>query len=133
MNEPLLNQITECILADPSQFNMANWQIPSEDSSCGTTGCIAGWAVWLAMPSERDYKKNLSAILPCDFEPTAQEVLGITWRQGIDLFYVSNWPEEFQYEYFNIKYDDKLTVKQRQRRLAKVTARRIQFFIENGY
>jgi hypothetical protein len=133
MNEQLLNQVKECILADPSQFHMANWQIPSEHSSCGTTGCIAGWAVWLDKPEERDYKKNISLIPPCDIEPTAQQSLGITKRQGNALFFVYEWPEEFRYEYIDIKHDGKLTVKQKQKRMAKVTARRIQFFIEHGY
>jgi len=133
MNTNLLHDVKECILADPSQFHMANWQIPSEHSSCGTTGCIAGWAVWLDKPEERDYKKNISLIPPCDIEPTAQQSLGITKRQGNALFFVYEWPEEFRYEYIDIKHDGKLTVKQKQKRMAKVTARRIQFFIEHGY
>jgi hypothetical protein len=133
MNTKLLHDVKQCILADPSQFHMSHWQIPSENSSCGTTGCIAGWAVWLDKPGERNYKNNLSIIPHCDIEPTAQQSLGITKWQGNALFFVYGWPEEFRDEYMDIKHDEKLTVKQKQKRAAKLTARRIEFFIENGY
>jgi hypothetical protein len=47
MNWKLLSQIADHIEANPKSFDMETW---AEEHSCGTIGCIAGWAIMLTQP-----------------------------------------------------------------------------------
>ena len=54
MNVKLLKQIKEAIRRHPKQFDMAEWfRRDVEAPRCGTTACIAGWALTLQTASKR--------------------------------------------------------------------------------
>lgn len=86
---------------------------------CGTTGCIAGWALHLT-----DAKiLETSTFLGVNFEDAAIKELGITKTQARSLFYDHRWPEKFDHDYNNSDsfYDR-----------ARIAAERIQFFIDTN-
>ena len=58
---------------------------------CGTMCCIAGAAVIVGT-----YVKNRNDMLEFggSVSSKATELLGLSWSQGEDLFYVSGWPQE---------------------------------------
>lgn len=50
MNRELFKKIHEVISADPERLHMSTWESPRDslsEAACGTTRCIAGWAVAL--------------------------------------------------------------------------------------
>lgn len=57
---------------------------------CGTTACIAGWALILS-------GKRLRPLV--NYTEQGQKILGLTQTEAQKLFMVDRWPEEFQKEY----------------------------------
>jgi hypothetical protein len=59
-----------------AHFDLEYYHTPSEQplNSCGTVGCIAGHAVFVARTSTYDYFGE------------AERWLGLTYRQALDLF-----------------------------------------------
>lgn len=47
LNSELMHQVADAIEAFPELFNMGDW---AQASECGTTCCVAGWAVKIARP-----------------------------------------------------------------------------------
>lgn len=108
LNEPLFEQIKAQLLAAPEHFNMRFWYkwtdedgythgydeileenaysceniIRFDDESCGTTGCIAGYALCIAKAKgvQTDYIESKAAAL-----------LGLTYTQGSHLFHRDEW------------------------------------------
>ena len=129
MNIELLRKIRSSILENPQNFDMSTW-FDSEDGcdenligrgescavldQCGTTGCIAGWALHLT--------KSINT--GNTFWEQAQKILELSKNQAENLFYVNNWPDKYRDAYNDEAGGDE----------AKITARRITAFIaSNGY
>lgn len=137
MNVKLLRQVKRHILEEPKRLQMGIWSASAkrqvrqgymekdEAPACGTTGCIAGWAVILHKAGSRtDFLKVLRSIRGHDYrhvmQPKAIALLELTEAQADSLFFVGDWPGSFEGDYMNCK-----TPKQR----ARVTAKRIEHFI----
>lgn len=126
----ILNKIINAIERDPKKMDMHVWGtvydktnpgykikglVPaSHVNSCGTVGCIAGWACILN--SKKDEKalrrqaKNDSRSwrvgrihFDVSVPDKAQKILGLTDRQRDSLFYVSSWPTEFMLAYYKAR------------------------------
>lgn len=122
MNKDLLIQVKHKILENPDHFSMSEWfsdfngqehfRYPDmQEASCGTTACIAGWALSLAKPGGKIYES---------LQHDAAEVLDISYSRSDDLFYQSYWPTAFRAQYLEARNN-----KER----AEAAARRIDHFI----
>jgi hypothetical protein len=138
----LLRKIEAHMLEEPKRVDMCDWARPSNKPSCGTTACIAGWAILMSVPkkkllalskanpgaSEWDYAKLAETK---DIENAARNKLKLTKQQANRLFIPyqgypvihGSWPELLW-----DKYMDAATP----RRKAKVVVDRIERFIETG-
>jgi hypothetical protein len=87
MNTELLLIVKKKILAHPDKFNMNEW--------CGTSKCIAGWAVSLSGKKMRRSNGTGEEYLPN--KKKAASLLGITLDQADRLFFICNWPDAFFY------------------------------------
>lgn len=131
LNVRLLRRIQKHILEEPRRFFMsglllrikskAQWMhekqrsfdMASTPPSCGTTACIAGWALVLT-DNEKTRANRLSK---------AAELLGIHPNNTGPLFLSECWPSPFSLRYANAK-----TPKQR----VKVAVTRIDWLISHG-
>lgn len=108
MNLQMFERIKEKILTDPENFEM-------NDFRCGTSFCIAGWAVALDCMD----KGTVIPEDPCwNWEANAAKILGITSEYDEDyleqielsqaemLFYVGDWPEVFQHNHYDDENKD---------------------------
>ncbi|CAB4143245.1 hypothetical protein UFOVP434_102 [uncultured Caudovirales phage] len=118
-NEAALLRAKECILADPTQFDMSDWQNIDSKSSCGTTACIAGWLVFNERPHIRSSDGNLS--LCTDFAMEAEKIIGAENCFPNDLFAETNWPRELFFEFNKAK---------NKTQKAKIAAKAIDDFIQ---
>lgn len=94
LNTELLLQVKQRILAEPRQFDMTNWfrkYAPGHIPNCGTTACIAGWAICCA-------EKITPAVAYEKFRRRSDvlQLLGLNKAQAECLFYEENWPDEYQ-------------------------------------
>ncbi len=69
-NIPLFMKVCDTIMKHPTQFDITEWD-------CGTTACIAGWALRLSGKSYND--KGLTSV-------DAADLLSIDHDQGYRLF-----------------------------------------------
>jgi len=96
MNIEHIKILTETIKqAEESEsfFDDNGFNIESFTHSCGTASCIGGYAVALA--KDMDVRSgNLTGIAE-DFEAVARDYLGLSYSEGVDLFYPEhdNWAE----------------------------------------
>lgn len=82
----LLSEVCDVIRNEPLRYNQTWWLSKRRDRiqvlppagypSCGTVGCVAGWAVTLKGKTVRDW----------DIESTARKLLGLDEAQATDLF-----------------------------------------------
>lgn len=118
MNIPLLLKVKAAILAEPRKFDMNWWFINNEESPCGTTACIAGWAVAIHGRFKSLKQGYALESHPCRL---AERLLKLDESISRNLFHVEDWPSEFSYRYDRCKTP---------RGRAKVAADRIDRFIE---
>lgn len=121
MNVRLLRKIQGHILEEPKRFIMADvidraqpgervedygleWAMPK----CGTTACIAGWALLLSNSYSYDMHQ-------------AAGLLGLEYDASDTLFYVGGWPPNYQTQWGAAKTP---------RMRARVAVRRIDHFIK---
>lgn len=137
-NYRLLRQIRDEILKEPLRLDMnAAVYIADDVAPCGTTACIAGFALMDREIRQRkvDWKKAgmcLVGKLPmsCNSlkmswrsaEPRARRLLGLNFEQSESLFHVRNWPMDFRIDYYT-KENTRIEA-------AKIAAARINFFIK---
>lgn len=57
MNQELFKQIHDTISTKPEQFGMSDWEFTNYANECGTTRCVAGWAIHLTT-GQPLYKRN---------------------------------------------------------------------------
>jgi hypothetical protein len=121
MNVKLLRRIQKHILAEPKRLDMGHFIARKSDGSglvvrfpqCGTVACIAGWAVTLSTKEKLDYRR---------IEGRARQLLGITQTQAKNLFFDSNWPQQFA---------ERLGLTEPQTKAhARITAKRIDHFLK---
>lgn len=124
MNTKLLLKVKAAILAEPLKFDMAAWFAPEKKSPCGTTACIAGWAISLDRKWKR-LKPGLSQMRHFYFRPEklAGEAIGIDFDQTERLFFRCNWPPGMSHAYVH-----ETTARGR----ARIAARRIDHFIKTN-
>lgn len=96
MNTVLFGQIDDIVQAEPRSLNMDSW----EGSPCGTSRCMAGWAVHLTTgkplygtdgnyhPSVRELAKQLG--VEDDFEVLGAALLELDPDDAAVVFYVDN-------------------------------------------
>jgi hypothetical protein len=58
----------------------------TREKSCGTVGCLAGYAINL-------YGEK---VFPEGYSTYARSLLELNWDQGVKLFYTCDWPETFR-------------------------------------
>jgi len=121
MNTEALLEVKEQILADPAGFYMEDW-------FCQTTMCIGGQLVtnagWSEISPESE-KCRHEIFGDRRISEVACEILEIPYRQGIDLFHVSNWPERERQLYIeSLEVGDRTG-------MAHAAADRIDRFIED--
>ena len=95
INTNLLLQVRDCILARPEHFDMGSYV---DRTDCGTTACIAGWAVSLSRGRTPMSDTYLIDSLSTGW--SAQALLRLSARQAYTLFHVNGWPI-----YWNLAYD----------------------------
>lgn len=141
MNKKLLRKVKNHILKYPEAFDMSIYAQGTEfdvKHPCGTTACIAGWTCVLekdSMPLKEQFKmlndiktqeKYESLNLDFEWSRNARKLLGITPKQGEELFDTGSWPDEYAYpkgELFSYLSP---------RKQAEVAAKRIEHFIKTG-
>jgi hypothetical protein len=138
VNVKLLRAVQRAILAEPSRLDMEvplstnPWDV-ERMPTCGTVGCIAGWALVLDKGgrTRKEPKAVADTIIKkaadpylrwSQLRPKALKVLRLSPEQGQRLFQVENWPHEL-WE----KHDD---AGPQTKKAAQVTAARIDRFIE---
>jgi len=91
--------------------------------SCGTAGCIAGWACLLDDPIRYSIKDN--GMIPSWYimSQDAANILGMEYGDLRRLFFTHLWPGEFEFKY--------KTAKTPQER-ANATSEMIDFFIKEN-
>lgn len=132
INVRLLHRIQQHILEEPKRLDMGTFieriaieRIAAEEEdypedyakkfpTCGTIGCIAGWAVTLSSKEGRE-------VPYADIPAKAKRLLGLTPIQADRLFYASSWPNPLAYKIDNSNPQTKAH--------AKLTAKRIDRFI----
>jgi len=86
MNVDLMLQIKHAIAEQPHRHNQATWATNSRDMSpdeeCGTTMCIAGWALAFNGDTVQDLFDRHGSV-----HHLAQGYMGITLEESHDLFY----------------------------------------------
>lgn len=96
MNTELFRKIYTQIASEPESFDMGDWEREG-DPECGTTRCVAGWAIAFELDIDRKgfiYSKDLSElgkrfeVNPSYFKVGAA-LLGLTHEEAYMLFYAS--------------------------------------------
>lgn len=142
MNVRLLRRIQREILKEPRRFDMDNYfDMNALQARCGTSACIAGWALVLKRHpgkpiTETNFPKlarmaqrgvdRLSYGRNAVLEERGIKALGITEEQAERLFYHAGWPQPFERLYSLAAglhlYQD----------AAEVACERIEHFIETN-
>lgn len=105
MNIKLLRKIQKAIMQEPEQFDMDYWfQTKEGVPNCGTTACIAGWALSLSQKKNPlqvavTIDKNFGLFDYSGVRNLAAKVLEITIEQADNLFIKTHWPRDFRYAY----------------------------------
>lgn len=108
LNREAFQKIHEVISVQPERLVMSTWEDDEAPESCGTTRCVAGWAVHFAVGAAplfantggvSDEVKSLAhehGLDPDDFctstlfEVLGASLLGLSHGEGRTLFYLSN-------------------------------------------
>ena len=129
MKTDLLLQVKQHILEEPARLDMAIYKYqlkpgsryvpPFGEPSCGTVGCIAGWALMLANKTVVENNDHDN----CD---TAMALLGLGSNEAARLFLPEKWPRVLWQGYRAArKQKDGATA-------ARVVGERIDLFIESN-
>lgn len=125
MNIDLLMQVCDRIAKHPEGFDMDYWGHKTE---CGTTFCIAGWALVLSGQQPARYLVNyLGGMTVQNFGASGEQpgveasaLLRLTECEGNKLFLLDNWPQAFR---------QALDMADSHEQAAEVVIRRIHHFI----
>lgn len=93
----LLRAVRKQITEHPETHNQGTW---SRRTECGTTRCIAGWAVALsAVEWYSTAAGGMHLASGRTVEETAERLLGLDWDEASDLFY--EWDADDALEMLN--------------------------------
>jgi hypothetical protein len=90
-NNEALREVMIHVTYEPKRLDMGNWASTDRDSPCGTTACVAGWAVILR--GKLPVVISLGAMhLPYghEAEEVGRELLGLTEEEARLLFHTWN-------------------------------------------
>lgn len=135
LNKKLIRKIIKHIEAEPKRLNMNEWAMKDSSRSgppCGTTACVAGWALLLDKPAAERRK-----IMAMDDDKFERALFGRTSnilqmgakKLGIDaggawkVFFSDQWPEPFYSDFTNATTKKKRT---------KITIARLEHLMETG-
>jgi len=104
LNVKLIREIQAAMRAEPFDVDMSDWFKGDAHnlSSCGTVGCIAGFACFCA---DREPDEDLAQFyrrVICGFGENAELLLGLTDTQAKHLFFVCAWPQPFRDQHGNL-------------------------------
>ncbi len=96
MNTELFKKIDDIISADPGKLEMATWE-----GFCGTTRCVAGWAVYLTTgeplydgdevsSATKGLLQRYGSSSISDFTKTGAALLGLNLQDAEELFLASS-------------------------------------------
>jgi len=147
MNVKLLRRIQRVIKKRADQFDMNTWfNKDSTASHCGTTACLAGWALTLAGRKSHQlasplkiarglcqgFNENFDSIGVIGGERNytiavkGATELGLDYNQAEKLFYINHWPAKFSVGYYRARDKNDNVEK------ARVTCERIDHFIKTN-
>jgi hypothetical protein len=136
LNEKLLEEVMDCIKAEPRKLdmNLVAEKVNADNDPiappCGTVGCIAGWALLLSGHKRLAFKSGHNSLVK------AAKILGLEGdgiyryngynddeAESVRLFHVDAWPDKFAEAYEDAESDNS------PRRKATATIKRIKHFI----
>ncbi len=121
MNVELLRRVQDKIRTSPEEFDMSDWAGRTQTSShCGTTACIAGWAILFEGEEQHKsgllgYTQDIECTLTFDVGAEARKLLDLDQYWALYLFHRSSWPLEYHHDpvayidYFISVYDPNIT------------------------
>lgn len=92
-----LKQIIGLVIERPDQIDMESYFNPQpshEVKHCGTTACIAGWAITLKRIGKPEPRQ--ACRLRINEHVEGWKALGIAESEADRLFYEDSWPENFK-------------------------------------
>lgn len=99
MNTELFKKIHEVISVQPGKFDMEYWEDRDADGGCGTTRCVAGWAIYLTTNrsltddsgarSQSTYDLADRLGVRAEYDILGAKLLDLP-PQAVELFYVSD-------------------------------------------
>ncbi len=101
-------------LNNPLYYNLPGTQSPKEFlNTCGTTACIAGWAVCIYRPKIQIITRSPGMIPKLSqgraYTVACQE-LDLTESQADILFYAHNWPNSWGERYYRAPSSEKARI-----------------------
>jgi hypothetical protein len=118
MKIALLKKVARTILRRPSQVAMSTWfKRKAGAGECGTTACVAGWAITIALAEKNKLKTKPKPLMGAEYaqpgfsrgvdsylgassnsklDKMGQQALGIGLKQSRRLFYAYDWPEKYR-------------------------------------
>jgi hypothetical protein len=128
MNIEGLEKTKAAILAKPVNFDMSTFfdhrSEQALETECGTTACIAGFAITVLQGFETVERARLHDRLQASLTASrAANLLGLTYEQSGRLFDEGEWPTKFYDDYIHAVETDDYTG------MARTAAARIDHFI----
>lgn len=131
-NEKLFRQVLELIKQDRSLWNQETFQSRNYTSSCGTTCCVAGWAVTLThgkfVPTEDPDAAYVGHWeLPAHFERThnfeveGASLLGLSAEEANDMFFLITDETQEYYDEDGELLDRHVTYNQMVKKVMEIT------------
>lgn len=129
LNVKLLRRIQKHILEEPRRLDMGNWKRTNMDGlhapPCGTTACIAGWALTLSgkpLPQFDNIARDAARLIGVHHTQIQYGNCDEDCQAG-RLFLRLEWPEPFASDYGKTMNPGKR---------AKIAAARIEHLISTG-
>ncbi len=101
MNIKALKQVQRDMEHRPTQVNMGSYfsrTVPrghDKPGGCGTTGCIAGFAIWRKLKA-KNLQQASKIEIKLDDRTEGEKALGLTPEQSQRLFFLEGWPARFR-------------------------------------
>lgn len=93
MNKVLIQQVIEAIESDPEHFDMSDFF--GYSGGCGTTACIAGWAIYLAHKDKQELPELTRPYYAGGTASEAIHLMEISPSTAGYLFYTTFWPSRY--------------------------------------
>lgn len=94
INQELFQKVLDQITIHPETHDQSGWQNTVEGDDgyvCGTTRCVAGWALHFYAPNQHIFDTACQLGTAGNYERAGREILGLTFSEARHLFFnVSN-------------------------------------------